>query len=166
MKIRRKPGIVFLVIILAAANLLGQIKAKGKFLILTAGGVKPYDGVLTVNNIDIRIECDKKIFQRFNEFDAPKDSKIIINKAEIRFIHIQENKVYIATENSFTIKYRNVFRRIYTYMGLFVQDYVCFSLIFDIDDVGVIQTLGQKLKKLCPKDEGGPIKRFRMSFFP
>jgi hypothetical protein len=101
MQTMRKPGIVALVIILAVSNLCGQIKAAaeikaaGKLLIPTAAGEKPYKCIIFFTQREIRLECDKRIFQTFNLFDSPKQAKIKVNTAEVERIQIQKNMIFI-----------------------------------------------------------------------
>ena len=147
---RRKPGIFVLVIILVVSNLLGQVKTAGKLLIPTARGKKSYKGIITITPEEIGIECDKKIFRSFNEFEAPKQAKIVLNTAEVEEIQIQiqDKKIFIITKDSFTIRYRNVFNRasrIVEFDFLFPILEKNWALIFLVDNPADMKTLGEKL---------------------
>ncbi|UCH92933.1 MAG: hypothetical protein JSV88_21930 [Candidatus Aminicenantes bacterium] len=107
---RVKTGIIIMVFVMAC-QLSGEIKAAGKLLIPGAGsGEKSYKGVLTITRAVIRIECDKKIFQPFNQFDAPKQERLNIKASELLRIEIneKEKKIYLRVEDSFVSRYRNI----------------------------------------------------------
>jgi hypothetical protein len=98
--------------ILMVFQLFGDIKVTGELLIPTAGGgEKSYKGVLTITRALISIECDKKIFQPFNEFEAPKQKRLNINASEVVWIEIngKEKKIYLRVEDPFVSNYRNIF---------------------------------------------------------
>jgi hypothetical protein len=147
MQAERKPILIIMVIILLTGQLLGQIKAKaaGKLIITTANGEKPYDAVITMTRAEIMIECAKKIFQPFNEFDAPKQAKIKVCTAEVEEIQIQENKIIIVTKDSFWKRYRNISTQVYKskYHGFLYWSYIQkWALIFVVDnpaDIGCIE---------------------------
>jgi hypothetical protein len=116
MKASRRSVLIVMIIILVS-QLLGEneaaaaIKVTGKLLIpTTGGGEKSYKGVLTITRAKIRIECDKKIFQPFNEFDAPRQERLNINASELERIEIdeKEKKIYLRVENSFMSRYRYI----------------------------------------------------------
>lgn len=110
MRARRKPTLIVMIFLLVG-QLLGHIKITGKLLIPAAiGGVKSYKGVLTITRAKIRIECNKKIFQPFNEFEALRQSRLNINASELERIEIDEDekKIYLRVKNSFVIRYRNI----------------------------------------------------------
>jgi hypothetical protein len=110
MRARRKPTLIVMIILLMG-QLLGNIKITGKLLIPAAiGGEKSYKGILTITRAKIRIECDKKIFQPFNEFEAPRQSRLNINASDLERIEIDEDekKIYLRVKKSFVIRYRNI----------------------------------------------------------
>ena len=107
---RFKMGVVILIIIMSG-KLSGNIKIDGTLLIPTAGdGQKSYKGVLTITRSLIRIECDKQIFQPFNQFESPKQKRLNINTSEVERIEIdeKEKKIYLRVESSFVSRYRNI----------------------------------------------------------
>lgn len=107
---RRREVLIIMVIILAG-QLLGYIKVTGKLLIPAAiGGEKSYNGILTITRALIRVECDKKIFQTFNEFDTPRQSRLNINASDLARIEIDEDakKIYLRVKKTFVIRYRNI----------------------------------------------------------
>lgn len=116
MRARRKPVLIVMVIILVGQLLweieaAAAIKVTGKLLIPNAGGrEKSYNCVLTITRALIRIECDKKIFQPFNEFDAPRESRLNIKASDLERIEIDEDekKIYLRVENSFVSRHRNI----------------------------------------------------------
>jgi hypothetical protein len=153
MQAKRKPIMILMVIIMVAGQLSGEIRASGKLLIPTAKGEKPYDAVITITQAEILIECQEKIFQPFNEFDAPKQSKIKLNtvKVEEIQIQIQDNKIFIITKDSFTIRYRNVFNRATKIIGirsLFPVTVENWALIFVVDNPVDIKAIGEALIKI------------------
>lgn len=148
---RRKPGIMALVIILVVSNLLG-IKAAGKLLIPTAGGEKSYRGVITITRAEIKIECDKKIFQLLNEFNSPKTGEINVNTAEVEKVCLQEKTIFILPETNFHQRYRHLFHpceRLINVMYFIVEKKN--AMIFIIDNPDDIDFLGKKVIKLINK---------------
>jgi hypothetical protein len=150
---KEKIIFIILVMIFMTGRLSGIIKVTGKLLIPTAKGEKKYDAVITVTQTGIMIKCSKKIFQRFNEFDAPKQSKIKINTAEVEEIQIQiqNNKIFIITKDSFTILHRNVFNRASKIIGirsLFPVTVENWALIFVVDNPVDIKAIGEALIKI------------------
>jgi len=105
-----KMGVVIMVIVMHC-QLSGNIKITGKLLIpTTGGGEKSYKGVLTITRAKIRIECDQKIFQPFNKFDAPRQARLNIKASDLETIEIdeKEKRIYLRVENSFVSRYRNI----------------------------------------------------------
>ena len=99
------------------------------------------------------IKCSKKIFQPFNEFDAPRQSKIKLNTAEVEEIQIQtqNKKIFIITKESFTIRYRNIFNRVSKYSGFvasFPGTVENLALIMVVDNPADIKALGEALIKV------------------
>jgi hypothetical protein len=148
MWVKRKTGVIIMVIIMVAGQLLGEIRAAGKLLIPTAKGEKQYDAVITITRAEIMIECAKKIFQPFNEFDVPKQAKIKVSTAEVEEIQIQKNKIFIASKESFWKRYRNISHHYYKskYAGFLSWENIqIWVLIFvvdnpaDIADIGLIE---------------------------
>jgi hypothetical protein len=122
---------VIIMVSIIALLLLGKseadaaIKPSGRLLIPSAdGGQKAYKAVLMIKRSLIRIECDKKIFQPFNEFDAPKQNRLDINTSELMSIKIdaKEKKIYIIVEISSVSRYRNILNLETRYLG-----YSCLS---------------------------------------
>lgn len=156
MRARRKPILIVMVIILAC-QLLGEVKAAaGKLLIPTAGGEKPYNCVMVITLAGIEIECASKIFQPFNQFDTPKQAKIMMNTAEIEEIQIQnrKNKIYIITTDSFCIRHRNIFNRASKVIGfeyLFPVTVENWALILTLDNPADIGAVGEALIKVIGK---------------
>lgn len=144
---------IVLVIIFLTGHILGNIKVAGKLLIPTAKGEKKYRAVITFTRKEICIECYKKIFQPLNEFDTPKQAKIVINTAEVKEIQtqIQSNKIYIIPEDSYTIHYRNVFNRSYKTIGIMSLSPINvenWALIFVVDNPADIKAIGESLIKI------------------
>jgi hypothetical protein len=105
---------IILVIIFMGEQLLGQmgqIKAVGKILIPTASGEKCYDAVINITQDKVEIECSKKIFQLFNEFDTPLYRKLKVNNEEISNISVSgsENEILIITKSNFYQRYKHLF---------------------------------------------------------
>lgn len=150
---KRKPGIMALVIILLAGNLnlLGQIKAAGKLLIPTAGEDKSYKGFITITQAEIKIECDKKIFQRFNEFNSSKTREIKVNTSEVREIILRENKILILTKTNFHKRYRHLFHLCTRWRGVFIEMEKDDAMIFIFDNPGDIDFLRKRIIKLINK---------------
>ena len=152
MKTMRKTGIAAIVIILAASNLtgkIGEIKATGSLLIPTASGEKLYKGVITITRTEIEIECDKKIFRPFNEFEVPKQAKIRVNTVEVERICIQENDILILPGEPLYRRYRYLFHEIME---------ICFwcfpykkALIFSLDNRADIGPAGIEIFRLINK---------------
>jgi hypothetical protein len=114
-----------------------EIKASGKLLIPTAAGEKPYTCVIVFTQDEIKLECDKRIFQAFNLFDTPKQAKIKVNTAEVEEIRIQQNKMFIITKESFWRQYRNISTQVYTwkYFGYWhFEQLQKWALIFIVDN--------------------------------
>ena len=157
MSSKGKMSVIVLVMVFMTGQLLGEINAAGKLLIPTAAGEKPYTCVILVTKAAIEIECNKNIFQPFNQFDAPKQAKIIINTAEVEEIQIlnQKRKIYIVAKDSFTIRYRNVFNRISKIVGfeLVISPVTVenWALIFTGDNPDDIKALGEELTTILGK---------------
>lgn len=153
MKAETKPIIIFVVIIILFGQLFGEITAPGKLIIPTAKGEKKYNAIITVTQTGIMIKCSKKIFQPFNEFDVPKQAKLLINTAEVEEIQIQpqNKKIFIITKESFTIRYRNIFNRASKVIGLealFPVTVENWALILVVDNPADIKALGEELIKV------------------
>ena len=151
-----KMSVCVLVMAFMTGQLLGEIKVAGQLLIPGAAGEKPYSCVIFVTKAAIVIECNKKIFQPFNQFDAPKQTKIIINMAEVEGIQFQsrKRKMYLITKDSFSILYRNVFNRVSKIIGFDSLYLICvenWALIFRVDNPGEIKVLGEELMKILGK---------------
>ena len=148
MQTRMKPVIVPLVIILLASHLLGQVKAAGKLLIPTAGGIKSYKCHITIKRREIKIECNKKIFQQFNEFNSTKTGIIKVNTEEIERICVQEDTIFILPKANFHQQYRHLFipcERLISVIYLVVEKKN--AMIFIMDNPAVINFLGKRLIK-------------------
>lgn len=150
---KEKILFIILVMIFITGQLSGNVKVTGKLLIPTAKGEKKYRAVITFTRAEICIECYKKIFQPLNEFDTPKQAKIVINTAEVEEIQtqIQSNKIYIIPKDSYTIRYRNVFNRasktigVVSFIPITVENW---ALIFVVDNPVDIKTIGEALIKI------------------
>jgi hypothetical protein len=115
MQAQKKTIMIIMVIILLTGQILGDIKAAGKLLIPAAAGEKQYDAVITITQAEIMIECVKKIFQPFNEFDAPKQAKIKVSTAEIYKIQItkKKNEILLIAKNSLHLRYKHLFHPVW-----------------------------------------------------
>jgi hypothetical protein len=154
MQAGKKSIMIFMVIIMVAGHLLGEIKAVGNLLILTAKGEKRYEVIITVTRAEIMIECAKKIFQPFNEFDAPRESKIKINKAEISVVQIskKENEILLLAGDSFYRRYRHLFFpvwRITQFFPLIEENKE--AIIFIVDNPADIKAISEELIKIIGK---------------
>jgi hypothetical protein len=110
-----------------------------------------YDAVITITRAEILIECDKKIFQPFNEFDVPKKAKIKVSMVEVEEIQIQKNKIFIATKESFWKRYRNISHHYYKskYAGFLSWENIqIWVLIFVVDNPADIKAIGEELIKI------------------
>jgi len=135
---------------------LGQteIKIKGKFLIPKFfEGAREYIGVITFARNGIEIECQEKIFQPFNEFDAPKHRKLEIKLGEFNGIEIkgETKKIIINIPNWYILKdrkkslylrYRNMFFHFYRPITVgfdpgYHVDYGLEFMFDNPDDIGV-----------------------------
>ena len=143
MRARRKMVLIVMVIVLVG-QLLGNIKVTGRLLIPTAGGEKPYNCVMVITQAGIEIECALKIFQPFNQFDATKQAKIMVNTAEVEEIQIYKNKIFISTQKPFWKQYRNILQHLYQskYVGFFEYIHIeKWVLLFTLDnsaDIGAV----------------------------
>ena len=148
MGIKRKRAIITLVtILLLAGHLLGNIKATGKLLIPTAGGIKEYKALIFLNRLEMLIECGEEIFKLFNDFKAPKSRKMKADTAEIVEILIQENEIIIIPNDSFCQKYRYLLHRVRFILSLF-HTREGWALIFKMDNTADIGFLGNELIKI------------------
>jgi hypothetical protein len=134
--------------IILASQLLGEIKAGGKLLIPTATGEKPYKCVMVITRAEIRLECDKRIFQPFNQFDTPKQAKLKVNTAEIYKIQINGNEILLIAKDPLYQRYRHLFHPIYRVVHFIpLEEEKKEAIIFimdnpaDIYDIGLIEGL-------------------------
>jgi hypothetical protein len=142
--------IVIAVVMILTGQLSGEIKAAGKLLIPTAKGERQYCAVITFTRAEINIECKEKIFQPLNEFDVPKQAKIVVNTAEVEEIQIQKTKIIIVTKDSFWKRYRNIFTQVYKskYHGFLYWSVIKkWALIFVVDNPAAIGA-GEELIKV------------------
>ena len=152
-----RAKLLIVMTIILASQLLGEIKADGKLLIPTATGEKPYKCVMVITQVEIRLECDKKIFKLFNHFDAPKQARLKVSKADLTNIVIQGNNIYVETKDAFTILYRNVFNQSNKFLGynlIFPKWKEVWVLIFNLDNPipADIVTAVNDLKKSLAND--------------
>lgn len=155
MKHKEGNYMIALVMIFLAGHLFGQIKETGKLLIPTAGGNKPYKAVITITREEIVIECREKIFQLFNEFNAPKHRKIKVKTAELSRLYVFENKIYILTKDDFFFQYRNIFVRCWEIIGIHYGPEVRWAIVFTTDDPWAMGTKEAKeLIKTINKQTG------------
>jgi hypothetical protein len=151
MQAEMKPIMIIMVIILLTGQLLGDIKATGKLLIPTAKGNKPYNAVIIITRAVVRIECEKKIFKPFNEFDAPKQARLKVNTAEIYKIQIskKKNEILLIAKDSLYLRYRHIFHPVWR-----VVQFIPFkqerkeAMIFIMDNHSDLGCIEEDLKKL------------------
>jgi len=152
----KKKGYPFVLIMLfLAGHVLGQIevKAAGNFLIPSAGGARQYKGVITFTQAGIEIECQEKIFQRFNEFDTPRQRKLTITPADLYEIWLLKKKqIYLFPRWSFYYRYRNIFFHISRRFDPFSNPHIEKALVFTPDNPGDIDDEGEKLIKFLNKE--------------
>ena len=146
MRARRKMVLSVIVIILVG-QLSGEIKsAAGKILIPTAEGKeKHYRGVITITRAEILIECQEKIFQLFNESDAPKQAQIRMNTAEVKRINLQGNVVIIFPKAPLYNLYRNLLNRIWLLSIGKQREYLVFIFVIDME---IYKNIGSNEEKL------------------
>jgi hypothetical protein len=136
MKIKREMGVVIMVIIMAY-QLFGDVRADGELLIPTAEGkIKPYKGIITITQAEILIECKEKIFQLFNEDNAPKQAKIRIDTEEVERISLQGNKVIIFPKDLLYNRYRNLLNHVWLLSMMKQREMLVFIFVIDIDTIG------------------------------
>lgn len=160
MRIKKKDYSFVLIMLFLAGHVLGQteIKAAGIFLVPTAGKAKTYKGVITFTQEGIEIECQEKIFRRFNEFDIPRQRKLTITWADLYEIDIKKNqRVLLFPRWFFRQQYRNLFFRIVRRFSPYMGEYPEHTLIFDLNDAGAIDDEDKKLIKFLNQriDEAG-----------
>lgn len=153
MQQKKKEYLLGLIMLFVAGHVLGQIqvKAAGRFSIPSAGGDKSFIGVITITSSVIRIECEKKIFQSFNEFDTPKQAKIEVDMAEVEEIQVQEKMVFIVTKASFWNRYRNISYQVYESRFAGNLDFVDiqkWALLFILDNPAEIKAAEEVLIKI------------------
>ena len=154
MQARKKTIMIIMVITMAAGLLLGEIKAAGKLLIPTANGEKRYDVIITITQKEIMIKCSKKIFQPFNEFDAPKQSKIRLKTAGIYKIQITKkgNEILLLDEGSLYKRYKHLFRPVWRIIQYFpYEEERKEALQFIMDNPADIKAIGEQLIKVIGK---------------
>ena len=120
-----------------------EVKATGKLLIPTASGKKPYKSVIVITQAEIRLECDRKIFQPFNEFDTPKQAKIRVDTAQVDRIWLDGDEIIILPKDPFYRRYRNQFHHIR--LVCILCDPNKTAIIFVIDNPADIGNAGQQL---------------------
>ncbi|MCP4155449.1 MAG: hypothetical protein GY757_47435 [bacterium] len=88
--------------------------------------------MITITKETITIECDKKLFRAFNEFDTPRKKKLTISIEKVNRIHLQTYEVLIVPVTSLYERYRNLFHDT-RYMSFWdvVEEK---TLIFVLDD--------------------------------
>ncbi|MGD2086066.1 MAG: hypothetical protein PVH61_07775 [Candidatus Aminicenantes bacterium] len=134
MRARQKPILIIMVIILVG-QLLGEVKAAaGKLLIPTAEGKeKPYRGAITITRAEILIECQEKIFQLFNDSNAPKQAKIRIDTAEVERISLQGNGVIIFPKAPLCNRHRNLLIHVWLLSMMKQRERLVFIFVIDMD---------------------------------
>lgn len=156
MRSQKKDCFIVLIMLFMVGYALGQteVKIKGKFLIPKAvEGERGYIGAITFTRNGIEIECQEKIFQLFNEFDAPKHRKLEIKLGEFIDIEImgETKKIIIHMPNmhilkdrkkSLYLRYRNMFFHFYVPITVsfdpgYHVDYGLEFMIDNPDDIGV-----------------------------
>jgi hypothetical protein len=148
MKSAKKTGIIVLVIILnMVSNLSGETGVMGDFLIPDAEGGKAYRCVIVITQQEIVFECNKRIFQPFNLFEAPKQTKIQLSMSLVTDIeiHNKSDMIYITTHDSFYIRYKNYFNAIYDGIWMPKEGWALLCIIDKHSDTLV---LGKELKRI------------------
>jgi len=156
----KKAMIVVIMVIVMVYHLLGEIKARGKLSIASASGEKYYDVVITIKQAEIMIECEKKIFQPFNEFDAPKQAKIKVSTAEVYEIvfNKKKNEIYIIAEDSLYQRFKHLLLPVYRIIRWFPyheeKDEAFIIIINNPKDIGCIEEdlikhINERKQKSC-----------------
>jgi hypothetical protein len=160
----RKLVIIILILILTVGLLLGlkQVKATGKILIPTAIGNRSYKATFTITKDKIEIECRKKIFRCFNDFESPMYRKLEFNTEDIEEITIDKNNILIFPCQSLYQRYRNIFHPIMKFLGFFSSSPYYTEMqgiIFTLDNVDHVKAEFDKFFKVinnqCSKPKTG-----------
>jgi hypothetical protein len=144
---RFKMGVIIMVIVLTG-QVFGEIKsAAGELLVPTATGETRYRGAITITQSVIEIECQEKIFQLFNESNAPKQEAIIINISEVERISLQGNGVVIFPKTPLCNRYRNLLHRVI--VGLILSSKrMAFIFVIDMD---IFKKIGSNDRELIDR---------------
>ncbi len=135
---------------------MGQIKVVGKIVIPTASGEKAYKAVIKITQEEITIECRKKIFQLFNEFNTPWYQNLKVKTSEISNIKVSKNEIYLISEANFYQRYRHLFHQVEKILRFFpYKSEMKNAIIFIMDnpaDIGdrekkSIEYINKKQKK-------------------
>lgn len=155
--------LIVMMIILGVSQLLGEIKLTGKLLIPTAKGEKQYDAVITITRAEIMIECAKKIFQSFNEFDVPKQARLKVNTAEIYKIQIRkkENEILLIAKDSLYQRYKHLFHPVWRVVQFIpLKREKKEAIIFIMDNPADIGCIEESLVKLInERNQQSCVKR-------
>jgi hypothetical protein len=142
-----KMGVVIMGIVMAC-QLVGEIKSvAGDFLVPTATGETSYKGTITITSAVIEIECKEKIFQLFNESNAPKQEAIRINTSEVERISLQGNGVVIIPKTPLCNRYRNLLHRVIVGL-MFPARRMAFIFVIDMD---IFKKIGSNDKKVIDR---------------
>lgn len=159
MEAKKTRYIIPLVILFMAGYVFGQMKVPGKLFIPTAGGTKSYQAVIAITRTEIVIECREKIFQPFNEFNAPKHGKVKVKTAELYGIELYENKIHIFARDSFFHRYRNIFIRGWVIRSIHDGPREKWAIVFITDNLDGIGAAGEKLVESINKQCRRRIER-------
>ncbi|MGD2090029.1 MAG: hypothetical protein PVH61_27885 [Candidatus Aminicenantes bacterium] len=142
-----KMGVIIMLIVMSC-QLLGEIKSlAGELLVPTATGEIRYKGTITITSAVIEIECHEKIFQPFNEPNAPKQEAIRINTSEVERISLQRNGVVIFPKTPLCNRYRNLLHRMI--VGLILSSKrMAFIFVIDMD---VLKKIGSNDKEIIDR---------------
>lgn len=119
MRNKKMYGIAALLFIFLMGPLSGQITVKGYYCMPTAGESIRYRAVMTITPEYLEIECDRKLFQRFNEPRSPKFEKLRIKRGDIDEIKVYDDEISIKTDYAYTMKYRSFFHLHFYYRSFF-----------------------------------------------
>lgn len=149
----RKHFVIFIFIFIFTGSLLALI-SQGSLIIPSAEGEVHIKADITITKTEIEVKCNKKIFQPFNVFDAPKNRKMRIDTAEIgRITFTKDGKIYIYPKTYWTDfyqKHRNLFLK--TSFRIFSPEEDIFTLSLSPKDleaaIKILRNNGIHTKKI------------------
>lgn len=86
-----------------------SLKAPGVFVLNTAGKFNHFKGTIEITGKGIKIECKKKIFRPYNDFDKPLSRKFFVPVRELGKVEFRKGTFFLYTGRSFYDRYRNYF---------------------------------------------------------